>query len=557
MVGTAGYRWVVLAVGSAAQGSTAAYFLGLAAVAPALRQHFGLSLAGVGALIGVISVGLVATLIAWGTAADRFGERGVMTAGLLGAAAALGAAALVADPIAAGALLLLAGAAGASVNAASGRAVLTWFPTARRGLAMAVRQTSVPVGAALAAVALPPIAESRRDPDRVRRAGRRLPGWWRWRWPAGCASRRASGPSGRPAWPGARTVFADRRLLRLSLAGLLLVVPQFLGSVFLVEVLHSGAGHGAVDGRRTARADPGARGRRPARQRRVVRPRAVGSVRCASWPGRSASGSRWPRPTASGPAALVAAVLVPAAALAISWNGLVFTAAGEFAPPGRAATAMAVSNTANYVGAAATPVLGGLVAELAGWPAMLALGTIAAAGALLALHRLPGAGTGRLNRAGLRPPRWRRAPRHTGGATSHSGRRARYGGHQDIDEKNGAAETSGRPIPVVRGTSHGARTSQGQADEGGPRAQVQLPHHGHRRAAAGDRQRHDPPRRGDDDDYADPYAPDEDDEDRAAAVAATDPRRRLIDVPRVTRSGDLDAVRAGHWRQLVRLISKE
>jgi predicted MFS family arabinose efflux permease len=92
--------------------------------------------------------------------------------------------------------------------------------------------------------------------------------------------------------------------------------------------------------------------------------------------------------TASGPAALVAAVLVPAAALAISWNGLVFTAAGEFAPPGRAATAMAVSNTANYVSAAATPVLGGLVAEYAGWPAMLVLGAVAAAGALLALRRL-------------------------------------------------------------------------------------------------------------------------------------------------------------------------
>ena len=123
------YRWVVLAVGSAAQGATAAYFLGLAAVAPDLRAHFGLSLAGVGTLIGVISVGLVATLIAWGSAADRFGERPVMTVGLLGAGAALGAAALVTDPIAAGALLLLAGASGASVNAASGRAVLTWFPS--------------------------------------------------------------------------------------------------------------------------------------------------------------------------------------------------------------------------------------------------------------------------------------------------------------------------------------------------------------------------------------------------------------------------------------------
>jgi len=49
---------------------------------------------------------------------------------------------------------------------------------------------------------------------------------------------------------------------------------------------------------------------------------------------------------------------------------------------------MAVSNTANYIGAAATPALGGLVAQLAGWPAMLAMGALAAVGALIALHRL-------------------------------------------------------------------------------------------------------------------------------------------------------------------------
>ena len=87
-------------------------------------------------------------------------------------------------------------------------------------------------------------------------------------------------------------------------------------------------------------------------------------------------------------AALLAAALVPAAALAISWNGLVFTAAGELAPAGRAATAMAMSNTANYVSAAVAPAVGGLVADLAGWSAMFALGGIAALGALLALRHL-------------------------------------------------------------------------------------------------------------------------------------------------------------------------
>lgn len=49
---------------------------------------------------------------------------------------------------------------------------------------------------------------------------------------------------------------------------------------------------------------------------------------------------------------------------------------------------MALSNTANYVGAALTPVLGGLLAEAVGWPAVLAGGAVAALGARLVLHGL-------------------------------------------------------------------------------------------------------------------------------------------------------------------------
>jgi sugar phosphate permease len=381
------YRWVVLAVGSAAQAATATYFLGLAAVTPALREHFGLDLTGVGALIGAISVGLVATLIAWGSAADRFGERGVMAVGLVGSAIALGAAAFAGSPVVAGALLLAAGAAGGSVNAASGRAVLTWFPASSRGMAMAVRQTSVPVGAALAAVALPLIAGTGGIPAVfLTLAGTCLVAaaavaiWVRE--PPGT-------PGGkRPATAGARTVLADRRLLRLSLAGLLLVVPQFLGSVFLVEVLHEGSGMSlAAAGSLLALTQVlGALGRLGNgvwSDRAASRLGPLRIVACAIAIGFALAALVQP-----GPAPLVAAVLVPAAALAISWNGLVFTAAGELAPPGRAATAMAVSNTANYVSAAATPVLGGLVAQIAGWPAMLGMGAVAAAGALVALHRL-------------------------------------------------------------------------------------------------------------------------------------------------------------------------
>ena len=49
----------------------------------------------------------------------------------------------------------LAGAAGASVNAASGRAVMQWIPASERGFALGVRQTAIPVGGLISALVLP------------------------------------------------------------------------------------------------------------------------------------------------------------------------------------------------------------------------------------------------------------------------------------------------------------------------------------------------------------------------------------------------------------------
>jgi sugar phosphate permease len=380
------YRWVVLIVGTAAQAATA-YFLGLAAVTPALREHFELGLSGVGVLIGLASAGLVPTLMAWGSAADRFGERWVMASGLVGAAGALGVLSLVDDAVVAGVLLVVAGASGASVNAASGRAVLTWFPATGRGTAMAIRQTSVPVGAAVAAVALPPIAAAGGVPAVFAALA------------ATCLAAAVAvaafirEPPDRPARSAqqaarARDVLTDRSLQRLSVAGLLLVVPQFLGSVFLVEVLHSGAGlslavAGALLGLTQVLGAIGrlANGAWSDRVRSRLGPLRIVAIAVAT-------GFALAAVLRPGPAVLLAAVLVPAAALAISWNGLVFTAAGEMAPRGRAATAMAMSNTANYVSGAATPALGGLMADVAGWSAMLTMGAVAAIGAVLALRHL-------------------------------------------------------------------------------------------------------------------------------------------------------------------------
>jgi sugar phosphate permease len=152
------YRWVILAAGTFAQATFSAITVGLPALAPVIRTHYHLSLARTGIALGAASFGMLATLLAWGLLADRIGERAVMATGLTGAGFALVCIPLTHGYGALLALLALTGALGASINAASGRAVIGWFRDDQRGLALGIRQTAVPIGGATAAAVLPLLA---------------------------------------------------------------------------------------------------------------------------------------------------------------------------------------------------------------------------------------------------------------------------------------------------------------------------------------------------------------------------------------------------------------
>src|SRR5580693_5182324 len=74
-------RWLVLFIGLIALTAGCTFQYGLAYLIPALRhQGFSLELAGV--LVACPTAGLLLTLIGWGAAADRWGERVVLAAGL-------------------------------------------------------------------------------------------------------------------------------------------------------------------------------------------------------------------------------------------------------------------------------------------------------------------------------------------------------------------------------------------------------------------------------------------------------------------------------------------
>src|SRR5262249_7217537 len=94
---TTRYRWAILAAGTAAQTGYSVRGIGLPVLVPTLRAEYGLSLGDVGILLAAGWVGSLATLLPWGLAADRVGERAVLTTGLGACAVCLAAAGYAQD----------------------------------------------------------------------------------------------------------------------------------------------------------------------------------------------------------------------------------------------------------------------------------------------------------------------------------------------------------------------------------------------------------------------------------------------------------------------------
>jgi MFS family permease len=155
------YRWLILAAGTLASTSLAAVQIGIGAIAPELRAQYGLSIGEIGVVLGATTAGMTVTLLPWGIVSDRIGERLAIVVGLVGAAVSLGVAARANGFTALVFALVATGALGASVNSASGRAVMHWFAPDERGLALGIRQAAIPLGGFAGALALPAIVSAR------------------------------------------------------------------------------------------------------------------------------------------------------------------------------------------------------------------------------------------------------------------------------------------------------------------------------------------------------------------------------------------------------------
>jgi MFS family permease len=358
-------RWVVLAVGLLGLTAGCAAQYGLSFLIPALRAE-GLSLETATLLVTAPIAGILCTLIAWGAAADRWGERRILTLGLAVAGAALLGSASVDEPTQRWLLLFVVGASSASIHAASGRLILGWFGAPERGLAMGIRQMGQPLGVGLAAIVLPPLAISGtgsalaalgvacimsaaliwlivRDPVRVDTAG-----------------------------PTSVGPYREPYLWRVHAASGLLVIPQFAVTVFAFDYLVTALGWSITDAgallAATQLAGAGSRllvgwwsdraGSRLGPMRIVALTIGVSMAALAALSYIGAS--------------IAVAALAAAAVVTVTPNGLAFTAVAERAGPRWAGRALGVQNTFQNVIATlvATPLaflIGAAGGEAAGY----------------------------------------------------------------------------------------------------------------------------------------------------------------------------------------------
>jgi sugar phosphate permease len=341
-------------------------------LAPALRDAYGLSLFEVGVVLDSVWVGTMVTLLPWGLLADRVGERLVLAAGLTGCGGALVGAAFAGSFWRLFALLALAGAAGASVNSASGRAVMYWFPAAERGLALGVRQTAIPAGGLVAAAALPPLA----DGISLRAAFLFLAVLCFGGAAAGLAVlREREGEPGEEA-RGLERTLRDGRLWLLCAGSTFYLVAQIAVTGFVVLFLHDERG---LSGGEAAAVLAGvqvlAAGLRigggfwsDLLRSRLVPLRLVGLASFATLAAAAA--------LLSAPLGVLVPAFVLAGGFAMAWNGLSFTVAAELAGRRRSGAAIGVQQTALSVAGATVPPAFAALVSASSWGTAFALAAL-------------------------------------------------------------------------------------------------------------------------------------------------------------------------------------
>ena len=363
----------MLAAGTTAQTGAAIFGIGLPVLAPSLQEQYALTIGEVGLLLAAPWIGGTATLLLWGLAADRFGERIALALGLGASAACLAAAAFATSFGDLLGLLAIAGAAGSSVQSASGRAVMQWFESSERGLALGIRQTSIPLGGLIAALVLPTLAAAGGTEAAflflaaASAAGAVV---------GAVVLRRGRAVSDGIEVDSVAQTLRDARLWRLCLGSGVYLFAQTAVIGFGVLFLHEEHGLSEQSAALVLAAAQvlaaafriGAGWWSDLLGSRIVPLRRVGLAVAGSMVATAM--------LAGGPLRLLVPVVVVAGGLTMGWNGLSFTAAAELAGPARSGAAIGFQQTVLSGIGVAAPVLFAATVSAGSWSLAFAVAAL-------------------------------------------------------------------------------------------------------------------------------------------------------------------------------------
>jgi predicted MFS family arabinose efflux permease len=363
-------RWAILALIMAAQTMANVGPLGIPAIAPLIRQDLGLSIAQAGSFLSAYYVGASLMSLPAGWMADRWG---VMVTMVLGQAIIAAGLYTVTGTASFSLLMIVMACAGMGygmLNPTTAKAALAWFPPRQRATAVGLKQVGLPLGGAIGASILPPLAlwfgwQPAVGVPASLVAMLAVLTWFLYRDPPA-----ATGTGGQSVGPASlRSVLGNRDLWLVSSATLVFAGMQTVWMSFLVlyltEVLRVSLVHA---GRYLVMAQvTGMAGRVifgvlsdrlfGGRRRIVLVIAGAGSTACTLvMAGTGAGTSAW----------VLAPLTLCFGFFGIGWNGVQHTLMAELVGPRGAGTAIGLGLAISSLGVTICPPIFGLAAERLG-----------------------------------------------------------------------------------------------------------------------------------------------------------------------------------------------
>jgi sugar phosphate permease len=364
-----GYPWIVLLASTLVQTSASFGNQMISPLAPFLVEDLKLAKADVGLLVTATYLGGVLVLVAAGSLSDRFGVRALFLLGMTLAGLPLALASVAPGYVWMLVPMALYGIGNGFALPPTTRAIVEWFPTRRRGLAMGIKQTGVALAGMICGLTVPLLGQIVGWRGTILLLGLVTVASGVLAWIAYRERPDQATSAGQAKRPGFGTVLGNRNLLLLGgvtllLAGVQLSLVGFL-VLFLTErvgmrvqeagmLLALAQGFGIV-----GRIGWGVVSDTLFGGRRKPIMAIIGALAMVSSLMLALTGPETPW-------IVLAASLAVAGVSAVGWNGINMTFVAELAGRQASATAAGMNLTASYLGIMILPPIFGVLVDLTG-----------------------------------------------------------------------------------------------------------------------------------------------------------------------------------------------